>query len=111
MAKAPKKIDWWLQLDPKYVTFVLQLRIHSSIYSSQATLLRKQGYRVTSASSSSLPHSPVIDLEAVGDIPMIGIFMHGGGYCHMSADEKSPTSKIPRRLMEVRGTRVLAVRL
>ena len=42
---------------------------------------------------------------------MIGIFMHGGGYCHMSAEEKSPTSKIPRRLMEVSRTRVLVIRL
>ena len=32
---------------------------------------------------------------------VVGIFLHGGGYCHMSAHEKSKTSKIPRRLMKV----------
>jgi hypothetical protein len=41
---------------------------------------------------------------------MIGIFMHGGGYCHMSADEKSSTSKIPRRLTKVTMTRPLPPR-
>ncbi|CAL1699658.1 unnamed protein product [Somion occarium] len=41
------------------------------------------------------------DLEAhAGQTPVIGIFLHGGGYCHMSAHEKSKTSKIPRRLMQ-----------
>ncbi|KAF8062220.1 Alpha/Beta hydrolase protein [Lyophyllum atratum] len=30
--------------------------------------------------------------------PVIGVFMHGGGYCHMSAHESSRTSRIPRRL-------------
>ncbi|KAL0063238.1 hypothetical protein AAF712_009840 [Marasmius tenuissimus] len=34
------------------------------------------------------------------DIPVVGIFMHGGGYCQMSAHEKSRTSNIPRRLMK-----------
>ena len=34
--------------------------------------------------------------------PMIGIYLHGGGYCHHSAHENSGTSRIPRRLMEVR---------
>jgi hypothetical protein len=34
--------------------------------------------------------------------PLIGIFMHGGGYCHMSAHEKSRTSRIPRRLIQVK---------
>ncbi|KAI0301633.1 hypothetical protein B0F90DRAFT_1718843 [Multifurca ochricompacta] len=32
--------------------------------------------------------------------PMIGIYLHGGGYCHMSAHENSGTSRIPRRLMK-----------
>ncbi|KAI0656922.1 alpha/beta-hydrolase [Cubamyces menziesii] len=36
---------------------------------------------------------------AAGDVPVIGIFLHGGGYCHMSAHEKAPTSQIPERLM------------
>ena len=72
---------------------------------SQDTLLQEQGYPMSGASNSSFPnHSPDIDLEAMGDIPLIGIFMHGGGYCHMSAEEKSPTSKIPRRLTKVRAT-------
>jgi hypothetical protein len=43
-----------------------------------------------------------IDIEAiVPDTPLIGIFMHGGGYCHMSAHESSNTSRIPRRLTKV----------
>jgi len=33
--------------------------------------------------------------------PLIGIYLHGGGYCHMSAHEKSGSSRIPRRLMKV----------
>ena len=42
------------------------------------------------------------ELEATaGDVPLIGIFLHGGGYCHMSAHEKASTSKIPARLMKV----------
>ncbi|KAF9652658.1 alpha/beta-hydrolase [Thelephora ganbajun] len=50
-------------------------------------------------SSGTYTQAPVhVDLEDTCNIPMIGIFMHGGGYCHMSAGEKSPTSKIPRRL-------------
>jgi len=41
------------------------------------------------------------DVEATGvDVPVIGVFMHGGGYCHMSAHENSSTSKIPRQLMK-----------
>ncbi|KAI0716424.1 alpha/beta-hydrolase [Earliella scabrosa] len=37
---------------------------------------------------------------AAGEVPLIGIFLHGGGYCHMSAHEKASTSKIPARLMK-----------
>jgi len=40
--------------------------------------------------------------------PVIGLYLHGGGYCHMSAHEKSGTSRIPRRLMKVRVTHGLA---
>jgi len=41
------------------------------------------------------------DIEAhPSGTPVIGIFLHGGGYCHMSAHEKSKTSKIPRRLIK-----------
>ncbi|KAL6299231.1 alpha/beta hydrolase fold-domain-containing protein [Sparassis latifolia] len=41
------------------------------------------------------------NVEANGDDePVIGIFLHGGGYCHMSAHEHAGTSRIPRRLME-----------
>ena len=46
------------------------------------------------------------DVEAdAADSPphMIGIYLHGGGYCHMSAHEISGTSRIPRRLMKVRA--------
>ncbi|KAG7090791.1 hypothetical protein E1B28_009875 [Marasmius oreades] len=34
------------------------------------------------------------------NIPVIGIYLHGGGYCQMSAHEKVRTSNIPRRLMK-----------
>ncbi|KAH9073018.1 alpha/beta-hydrolase [Lactarius deliciosus] len=51
----------------------------------------------------SLPNSMDADVEAdAADSPphMIGIYLHGGGYCHMSAHESSGTSRIPRRLMK-----------
>ena len=32
---------------------------------------------------------------------IIGMYFHGGGYCHMSAHESSGTSRIPRRLIKV----------
>ncbi|KAJ3494523.1 hypothetical protein NLJ89_g10788 [Agrocybe chaxingu] len=41
-----------------------------------------------------------IDLELGSGITLVGIFMHGGGYCHMSAHETSKTSKIPRNLIK-----------
>ncbi|CAA7266195.1 unnamed protein product [Cyclocybe aegerita] len=41
-----------------------------------------------------------MDLESGSGIPLVGIFMHGGGYCHMSAHESSKTSKIPRNLLK-----------
>lgn len=86
--------------------------MHSRTFSLQSILLGKQGYRIIDGSGSGSPaRSSDIDLEAVGDIPMIGMFMHGGGYCHMSAEEKSPTSKIPRRLIKVGTAHLLIVRL
>lgn len=39
--------------------------------------------------------------NAAGEVPLIGIFLHGGGYCHMSAHESSSPSQIPSRLMKV----------
>jgi hypothetical protein len=33
--------------------------------------------------------------------PVIGLYLHGGGYCHMSAHETSGTSRIPLRIMKV----------
>jgi hypothetical protein len=48
-----------------------------------------------------------LDVEAkAADSPprVIGLYLHGGGYCHMSAHEKSGTSRVPRRLMRVRVT-------
>ena len=43
-----------------------------------------------------------MDLEnGHGEVPLVGIFMHGGGYCHMSAHESSRTSRIPRGLIKV----------
>ncbi|KAH9060613.1 alpha/beta-hydrolase [Lactarius vividus] len=42
-----------------------------------------------------------VEADAVDSPPhMIGIYLHGGGYCHMSAHESSGTSRIPRRLMK-----------
>lgn len=42
------------------------------------------------------------DIETSGaSSPLIGVFMHGGGYCHMSAHETSRTSRIPSGLMKV----------
>ena len=72
---------------------------------------------ITSASQYTLPKLPKLDAhlpevlhtdadveaDAVDSPPhMIGIYLHGGGYCHMSAHESSGTSRIPRRLMKVR---------
>ena len=48
-----------------------------------------------------------LDVEAnAADSPShaIGLYLHGGGYCHMSAHEKSGTSRVPRRLMKVGAT-------
>ncbi|KAI0052157.1 alpha/beta-hydrolase [Auriscalpium vulgare] len=49
--------------------------------------------------------NPSVDIEATaadaqGPPRLIGIYMHGGGYCHMSAHENSGTSRIPRRLIK-----------
>ncbi|KAI0250674.1 hypothetical protein BJV78DRAFT_547163 [Lactifluus subvellereus] len=44
-----------------------------------------------------------LDVEADAANPpprMIGVYLHGGGYCHHSAHENSGTSRVPRRLME-----------
>jgi len=59
----------------------------------------------------TLDGSVVVDVDVEGkgesadagdDIKLIGVFMHGGGYCHMSAHECSRTSRIPRGLIKVR---------
>lgn len=62
--------------------------------------------------SSEIPFTPEdTDVESTSArLPLIGMFMHGGGYCHMSAEEKSSTSRIPRRLMQV-SLRSLIVRI
>lgn len=39
----------------------------------------------------------VLDKES---IPVVAVFLHGGGYSQLSAHEKSRTSHIPRRLMK-----------
>jgi hypothetical protein len=47
-------------------------------------------------------NNPDIEADAAVSPPhTIGLYLHGGGYCHMSAHEKSSTSRIPRRLMKV----------
>lgn len=33
-------------------------------------------------------------------VHMVGVFMHGGGYCHMSAHEDSRTSRMPRGFIQ-----------
>ncbi|KAI0822964.1 alpha/beta-hydrolase [Trametes gibbosa] len=61
---------------------------------------------IPACSSDASPHSNdnLMDsgeLEAAaGEVPLIGIFLHGGGYCHMSAHENAPTSQIPERLIK-----------
>jgi hypothetical protein len=43
--------------------------------------------------------------------PVIGLYLHGGGYCHMSAHENSGSSRVPRRLMKVRVTQFGRIRV
>ncbi len=60
----------------------------------------------------TLDGSVVVDVDVEGrqrrckgesdDIKLVGVFMHGGGYSHMSAHECSRTSRIPRGLIKVR---------
>jgi hypothetical protein len=40
---------------------------------------------------------------------VVGIYMHGGGYCHMSAHESSRTSRIPQGLVQVRPFRLTGI--
>lgn len=40
---------------------------------------------------------------------LVGVYMHGGGYCHMSAHESSRTSRIPRGLVQVGCLQLLFV--
>ena len=43
----------------------------------------------------------VAEVEGDGDgVKLVGVFLHGGGYCHMSAHESSRTSQIPRGLIK-----------
>lgn len=49
---------------------------------------------------------PQTDDSASG---VIGLHLHVGVYCHLSAHEKSGTSRIPRRLMKARITNCLVV--
>lgn len=51
------------------------------------------------------------DIEAsAADASIIGIFMHGGGYTHMSAHENARTSRIPRTLLKVGKLYTLIIR-
>jgi hypothetical protein len=46
------------------------------------------------------PKAPPPDAEPrAGAVPVIGVFLHGGGYTQMSAHEGAGTSRIPRRLV------------
>jgi hypothetical protein len=69
--------------------------------------LPKMGVHVTEALSYTGDATNKVDIEAdAADPPphVIGLYLHGGGYCHMSAHENSGTSRVPRRLMKVRPT-------
>jgi hypothetical protein len=45
----------------------------------------------------------VVEADAAASpLRAIGLYLHGGGYCHLSAHESAITSRIPRRLMKVR---------
>ncbi|KAI0077349.1 alpha/beta-hydrolase [Panus rudis PR-1116 ss-1] len=67
-------------------------------------ILSKPSSTVDGGSNDASSTLALDELEAsIGHTPVIGIFMHGGGYCHMSAHESSSTSKIPRRLMKDRA--------
>ena len=55
-----------------------------------------------------------LDVEAAAATsppPVFGLYLHGGGYCHMSAHEKSGTSRVPRRLMKVCVTQIGRTRI
>lgn len=56
----------------------------------------------SSSSSAKMVLSSNQGTEGSEEIPLVGIFMHGGGYCHMSAHETSRTSRIPRGLIQVK---------
>jgi hypothetical protein len=56
---------------------------------------------------AKLHHAPAGPLpsssSSIDDkVHMVGVFMHGGGYCHMSAHEESRTSRMPRGFIQVR---------
>lgn len=71
---------------PKTVPPVVQVTTNISANEGNYTIL---------GSNSS------VDIEVTAaDTDLVGMFMHGGGYCHMSAHESSNTSRIPRRLMK-----------
>jgi hypothetical protein len=82
-------------------------------YSTTATSIPASQYRlpkmdvhVTEALHYTGDANCDVDLEADAANPpprMIGVYLHGGGYCHMSAHENSGTSRIPRHLMKVRS--------
>ncbi|KAF9451106.1 alpha/beta-hydrolase [Macrolepiota fuliginosa MF-IS2] len=55
----------------------------------------------SSNSNEVIPNSSQANDED-GEVPLVGIFMHGGGYCHMSAHESASTSQIPSGLIEKR---------
>ncbi|OJT08233.1 hypothetical protein TRAPUB_870 [Trametes pubescens] len=66
----------------------------------------KQRPKIIPVCTGDLTQSPKDQLmdagefeSVAGEVPLIGIFLHGGGYCHMSAHEGSSPSQIPSRLM------------
>lgn len=117
--KAPKKgslketrFEWIEPLEEKLRTGIICI--------DPRVLFKRVGVfiwpKVPPTLDSTLPNGSkvdtLVDLESASSSPstfsgsepeqcLIGIFFHGGGYCHMSAHEKCRTSRIPRRLIKV----------
>ncbi|KZV76465.1 alpha/beta-hydrolase [Peniophora sp. CONT] len=68
-----------------------------------STRMRGNTKSVREKQSTAQARPDAADLENdAADAPprLVGIYLHGGGYCHYSAHESSGTSRVPRRLVE-----------
>ncbi|KAI6110206.1 Alpha/Beta hydrolase protein [Pisolithus croceorrhizus] len=70
-----------------------ELKIWSSV--AKVTSIRIPGYWYAKTSLSPKPPTPI----AAGQ--KVFLFLHGGGFTHMSAHPKSPISVVPRSLVEL----------